>query len=338
MDTSRLVLALVCALLATPLVCRPVWACETDTYYLDPAGGNDANDCAAPETACQSAAKLQTLLNQLQAGQAVLLKRGTTLVLTKTLLLDKHSGTDEAPITLGAYGDTQAPLPHLDSTTMAGGAMQIQCKKVGHWRLQDLQFTARKGAVAFASCAHSVLERAHITRCDQECVRIYRADAQSFSAFITLRDVTITAPNRTEAIYIGTDPQQAGETTPDLTQDIRLERMDISGGRGECIEMKAGSQRVTIVESTFHDLDIGSGANGCIFSARSASAPAGNHVIRNNTLTRISGVNGYGIRVRNDATIEGNTVSETSQPGIFLEQLSGNPTYKRVLSIKTATK
>lgn len=337
-----LVLFLLFCLALLLLATWPVAACEAQTTYLDPAGGNDANDCVSEATACKSAAKLQTLLNATAPGSQVLLKRGTTLVVTSTLTLDKTSGTAEQPIIWGAYGPDTAPRPLLDASTMGGGAMQVACKKQGYWTLQDLDFKARKGAVAWASCHHSTLQRSTISQCDQECLRIYRADKESFSSFITVKDVLITSTHRSEGIYVGTDPEQAGADTPDLTQDIVIDGVTIrgstqAGGGGECIEFKDGTQRVTIKNSLFEDNYVPQ--NGCIFSARAnPNSPPGNHVITNNTIRRITGDNGYGIRIRNDATISNNEVSETTQLGISLEQLSGNPTYKRVLGVKGATK
>lgn len=318
---------------------RSAGACETrGSVYIDPVGGNDAQDCATEQTACKTAGKLQTLLNTAQPGAQILLKRGTTLPVPSALLLDKTSGTAEQPIVLGAYGEATLARPILDGRSMGGGSMVLDCRSQDYWTIQDLHLKGNKGAVQWQSCHHQILHRVDISTCAQECIHIKRATPETYAAFITIREVTITAPNRAEGIYIGTDPAQA-DGTYDVSQDVLIDRVTITGGAGnggECIEMKQGSQRVTIQHSRFENNYVPQ--NGCLFSGRAAAdAPAGNYVITNNVIRGITGAEGYGIRLRNDATIVDNDVSDTSQAGIYLEQLAGNPTYKRHVRVRGAT-
>ena len=248
--------------------------------------------------------------------------------------LDKASGTEAAPITIGAYGDEEAARPILDGTGMGGGAMVFSCRKRDWYVIQDLEIKGNKGAVEWLSCHHHVLQRVTMSACEQECVRIKGQDSGSYSSHITLRDVHMNATRRAEGVYIGIDPAQSA--TPDLTQDILIERMLMENGAhegGECVEMKTGSQRVTIKDSTFRNNFVP--VNGCIFSGRKDPAhPPGNYVITGNTITNITGESGYGIRLRNDAVVENNTISNTSQLGIYLESPSGYPAFKTTIRVK----
>ena len=240
-------LLLLVALVALAAGSGPVRNPTPGAFYLDPACGSDANDCGSEATACKTAARLQTQLSGAGPGTTILLKRGTTLVTTSGFKLDKASGTEAAPITIGAYGDEEAARPIIDGTGMGGGAMVFSCRKRDHYVIQDLEIKGNKGAVEWLSCHHHVMQRVTMSACEQECVRIKGQDSGSYSSHITLRDVHMNATRRAEGVYIGIDPAQSA--TPDLTQDILIERMLMENGAhegGECVEMKTGSQRVTI--------------------------------------------------------------------------------------------
>ena len=56
-------------------ILRPAVACDDRLWYLDPASGSDANDCHRPETACQSATRLQEILTQAQPGEVIRLQQ-----------------------------------------------------------------------------------------------------------------------------------------------------------------------------------------------------------------------------------------------------------------------
>ena len=313
------------------LACDP----NASTFYIDPVGGNDANACSQ-EAPCKTATKVQTLLGTAQPGHQILLKRGTTLAVNAPLRMER-SGTEGKPITLGAYGDSDAAQPILDAAGMSGGSMLIDCREQGYWMVQDLHFKGNKGAINYASCRHQVFQRNTISSCAQECIHAGRASPTTFSAHITIKGNLINAPNRTEGIYIGTDPEKS-EGTFDLTQDVLIDGNEITGGQShECIEMKQGSQRVTVTNNNIHDNVITQ--NGCIFSSRKdPDSPEGHHVITDNTIKNLTGSAAYGVRVRNDATIEGNEIRDTAQMGIFLESTAGYPIYKRTLSVKEAGK
>jgi hypothetical protein len=328
-------------------MCAALWlssalACDephTGAFYLDPQGGSDANDCASEATACKTAGRLQTAIGQAGPGTTLLLKRGATLVTTTGFKLDKVSGTEAAPITIGAYGDEDAARPVIDGTGMGSGAMVFSCLKRDWYVIQDLEIKGNKGAIEWRSCHHHVLQRVTTSTCEQECIRIKAADSSSYSSHIKLLDVHMNSTRRAEGVYIGTDPAQA--SIPDQTQDILIDRMLMENGAhegGECIEAKAGTQRITIQNSTFRNNFVPT--NGCIFSStgKDPSIPRDMNYIRNNTITNITGESGYGIRWRNNAEVIDNTIENTSQLGIFLETLAGYPIYTRTLSVKAAGK
>ncbi|MBQ2682584.1 MAG: hypothetical protein IJG02_01775, partial [Thermoguttaceae bacterium] len=77
-------------------------ASATD-YYLDPAG-SDANDGTSPETAWQTLEHIK-YSGLVQPGDRVLLKRGGLW----RGHLDAPSGTPEAPIYYGPYGEGEKP-------------------------------------------------------------------------------------------------------------------------------------------------------------------------------------------------------------------------------------
>ena len=251
-------------------------ACDPTTFYIDPHNGNDAGDCTE-QAPCKSAAKLQTLLNTAKPGHQILLKRGTTLIVTSKLRIDTVSGTADKPITLGVYGTETVAQPLVDGRTMGGGAMVFDCHAQAYWTIQDLHIKGNKGAINYASCHHQVFQRNTVSSCAQECVHVGRASPTTFSSHVTIKGNLINAPNRLESIYVGTDGEKS-EGTFDLTQDVLIEGNEITGGAShECIEAKEGSQRVTIKNNHIHDNVVTQ--NGCIFSSRKdPAAPPGNHL------------------------------------------------------------
>ena len=74
------------------------------TYFLDAVNGNDTNDGRSPETAWQTPERLSDI--KLKAGEVVLFKAGN--VFTGRFYL-WGSGTPEAPIVFGAYGEGAKP-------------------------------------------------------------------------------------------------------------------------------------------------------------------------------------------------------------------------------------
>jgi hypothetical protein len=94
------------------------WA-GANTYYLDCASGDDA---------------LARVNGQsFSPGDSILVKRGTRC---RGMLWPKGSGTEDAPVTLGSYG--QGPAPVID-----GGHQEAAVKLFNqeHWRIENIETT-----------------------------------------------------------------------------------------------------------------------------------------------------------------------------------------------------
>jgi len=79
-------------------------------YYIDP-NGDDTNDGKSPETPWKSFANLATL--KLTAGDQVLLKSGGVWNNEK-LFIEGAEGTPDNPVSIGCYGDADAPDPIIN--------------------------------------------------------------------------------------------------------------------------------------------------------------------------------------------------------------------------------
>lgn len=75
------------------------------TYYIDSIKGSNANSGVSEGSALQSLDAIATL--KLKAGDSVLLARGSTFTSTLKIMSSGDAGN---PITIGAYGDGDAPL------------------------------------------------------------------------------------------------------------------------------------------------------------------------------------------------------------------------------------
>lgn len=89
--------------------CVPVWGTEAEakgsgtTYYVDSDGGNDSNPGTSPEKAWSSLEKINA--TTFQPGDRILFQKGDVW---NGQLSPKGSGTKEAPIVIGDYGNAEA--------------------------------------------------------------------------------------------------------------------------------------------------------------------------------------------------------------------------------------
>lgn len=113
---------LLCALAAT-------CASGQSIHYLDCKNGNDTSDSLTPQTAWRTVAKANS--NIYQPGDALLLHRGTRC---DGMLWPKGSGTEQAPIRLGAYG--QGALPIIAGGSESAG---IRLSDQQYWEIENLE-------------------------------------------------------------------------------------------------------------------------------------------------------------------------------------------------------
>ncbi len=98
-------------------------------HYLDCRDGNDAADSLTPQTAWRTVAKADSFTYQ--PGDSLLLRRGSHC---EGMLWPKGSGTEQAPIHLGAYGHGTLPI-------IAGGAEAagLRLHNQQYWEIENLE-------------------------------------------------------------------------------------------------------------------------------------------------------------------------------------------------------
>jgi len=121
----------------TKFVCLLLFtsAAHAGKFYLDTAGGSDANDGKSPEMPWKSLsiANKQAFL----PGDEILLKRGTRFQGGLALRLQ---GAADQPVTIGAYGEGSAPV--IDARGLIAG---VHLKNSHHVIVRDLEITADGG-------------------------------------------------------------------------------------------------------------------------------------------------------------------------------------------------
>ena len=99
------------------------------TYYIDNFGGADANDGRSPESAWKTLEKANSVVYE--PGDSILFKRGCTW---EGMFYPSGSGSEEAKITAGAYGEGYAPC--IDGCGMEAA---ILIKNVDYWTVKDIK-------------------------------------------------------------------------------------------------------------------------------------------------------------------------------------------------------
>jgi hypothetical protein len=123
---------------------RAAWLCVTallaaavapraagTTWYVDCASGDDTASGASPASAWRSIERANR--QPLTPGDTIALKRAARC---RGMLSPQGSGTEDAPLTLGAYGRGTAPL-------IDGGTHEAAIKLFNqeHWRIRNLETT-----------------------------------------------------------------------------------------------------------------------------------------------------------------------------------------------------
>jgi hypothetical protein len=99
------------------------------SHHLDCSAGNDAADSLTPQTAWRTVAKADSYTYQ--PGESLLLRRGSRC---DGMLWPKGSGTEQAPIHLGAYG--QGALPIIVGGSESAGLMLSDQQ---YWEIENLE-------------------------------------------------------------------------------------------------------------------------------------------------------------------------------------------------------
>ncbi|RSX58743.1 lacto-N-biosidase [Bifidobacterium samirii] len=89
------------------------------TYYVSAANGDDANDGTSQSSPWKTLDKVNGIASDLQPGDAVLLEYGS-LFSDQYLHIADVSGTPEAPIRIGAYGDEGQGRPVIAANGVKG--------------------------------------------------------------------------------------------------------------------------------------------------------------------------------------------------------------------------
>ena len=145
----------------------PEEAAYPHRYYIDPENGSYYNTGHSPSQAWESIDRI--LERSWKAGDTILIKRGTVYNGSLTL---RGSGSAEAPIVLGSYGDESLPLPEIAG---GGNYEAILIRNVQYWELQDLRITNKGEAprpkiagirIEADNIEGGVMNHIHIRRCE----------------------------------------------------------------------------------------------------------------------------------------------------------------------------
>jgi hypothetical protein len=128
-------------------------AAAQSRYYIDSAGGSDANDGRAADSAWKTLANVEKI--RLNSGDALLLRRGGSWTGQITL---RSSGRPGRPITISGYGTGPSPI-------LTDAAVGIDGNGQSHIVLRDLKIQNMKGpAIRSSGSADWRVEKVTIDR------------------------------------------------------------------------------------------------------------------------------------------------------------------------------
>lgn len=107
------------------------------TYYIDSESGNNESSGTSESQAWKNFDKVN--LTTFKAGDKILLKRGGVW---NGQLYPGGSGSQEAPIEIGAYGTGSAPLINANGVD----SVAVHLKNQSHWIIRDLEITNKAEA------------------------------------------------------------------------------------------------------------------------------------------------------------------------------------------------
>jgi hypothetical protein len=121
-------------------------------WYVDCGGGDDSADGSSPSTAWRGLATVKA--HVFQPGDVILFRRGSVC---RGLLAPKGSGTESAPIRLGAYGT--GALPRIAAEPGQASAFQLLDQQ--YWTVEQMEFSGGDPHGVFVSGTRGVLHGIH---------------------------------------------------------------------------------------------------------------------------------------------------------------------------------
>ena len=191
------------------------------TYYVDSKNGDDAANGTSEATAWKTLNKVNAIATDLEPGDKVLLKRGSTFN-NQWLHIKDTSGTADAPITIADYGDADAAKPIIAANGVAGSQWYQDYKaRVGNHK--------NKGTVSSTILLKDV-------------------------SYITVKNLEIT--NDDPDVYDPIDSWQWTDTedSDNTKLDRSADRMDRTGVAG-IAENGTTMSHVTLDGLNIHDVD-----------------------------------------------------------------------------------
>jgi hypothetical protein len=123
-------------------------------YYVDAENGDDSNNGESPIAAWKTIDKVNSF-GEFAPGDKILFKRGDTF---SGNLWAKGSGTESAPITVGAYGDESDPLPYIKGNGSGSGMVvdaAVYTYMQDHYVIENLEVTNENPSTGAQYCIYA---------------------------------------------------------------------------------------------------------------------------------------------------------------------------------------
>lgn len=172
MKRNKTVLSIVLAVMLALSCCPVAFAANAGTtYYVDSVNGDDTNSGTSENAAWKTTEKAASV--EYSAGDKVLFKAGGYFVGTFSA---KGSGTEENPITLGAYGDVEAlGKPML---TVEDESAVVEINDVSNWTVDGLDISAPNGMGVYIVCETTQMSGITVENCSMHDIFNQRSETQ----------------------------------------------------------------------------------------------------------------------------------------------------------------
>lgn len=248
------------------------------TYYVDAMQGDDGRDGRSEGTAWKSLGRL--LRAPLLPGSSVLLRRGG--VWRESLNLTS-SGDSDAPITVGAYGDGEAPSVRGSDSFSSPGNWRYESE--GLWHVDDIRndpgMLIRDGQPAVQRLAKGELADPWDFWYDGQARRLYvRLDSNpaAMAALIEVpvREFVAGPLGASHVRLAGLDLRHPRVTTLLLWEadHVEIEDCAFTQSPGTHVQIGQGSNYTRVTGSRFDDWNIGRGRSYAIQAMEAGSGPA----------------------------------------------------------------